>query len=154
MSQKPNLNNDQLIETITENNVLNEITKQLLFEYIEDNNIHSVIGITFNELLLNVISLILEHEHKNEILKILNIEIQDTECKCFTGRMSRLVNCLNGYDKNVQIKIADNEQISNVISQIMNKYDDIKIIKETVNKQLTELGYDQHIIDLWVEHIE
>ena len=76
---------------------------------------HSIIGITFNELLLNVISLININEHKNEILNVLNIEMEDGECKCFTGRMSRLVNCLNGYDVNVQIKIADNEQIANVI---------------------------------------
>ena len=75
MSQKPTLGNDQLIETITKNEILNETVKRLLFEYIEDTNIHFVIGITFNELLLNVISLINKHEHKNEILNILNIEM-------------------------------------------------------------------------------
>ena len=69
--------------------------------------------------------------------------------------MSRLVNCLNGYDKNVQIKIADNEQIANVILQVKNKYgDDIKIIKEKVNEQLNKLGYGQEIIDSWMEHLE
>jgi len=101
MSQKPCLNGEQLIDFITQNDILNEKTKQLLFEYIENKDIHSIIGITFNELLLNVISLIINHEHKNEILNIINIEIQDSECKCFTGRMNRLVNCLNSYDKNV-----------------------------------------------------
>ena len=123
---------------------------------MEDKNIHSVIGVTFNELLLNVISLIINHEHKDEILNILNIEMQESECKCFTGRMSRLVNCLNGFDPNVQIKIADNEQIANVILQIKNMYDeynDIEIIKAEVNKRLIELGYDSETIDSWMEHI-
>jgi hypothetical protein len=155
MSQKPSLNNEQLINFITEDNILNEKAKQLLFEYMEDINIHTIIGITFNELLLNVISLIANHEHKNEILNVLNIEIEDTECKCFTGRMSRLVNCLNGYDENVQIKIANNEQIANVILQIKNKYgDNIETIKDKVNEQLNELGYKQEIIDSWMEHLE
>ena len=155
MSQKPSLNDKQLIEFITEDDILNEKTKQLLFEYMEDKNIHSVIGITFNELLLNVISLITNHEYKDEILNVLNIEMDDADCKCFTGRMSRLVNCLNGYDKNVQINITDNEQIANVILQIKNKYgDDIETIKEKVNEQLNELGYEQEIIDSWMEHLE
>jgi len=155
MSQKPSLNNEQLIEFVTENDILNKITKQILFEYMEDINIHTIIGITFNELLLNVISLIANHEHKNEILYVLNIEMEDADCKCFTGRISRLVNCLNGYDENVQIKIADNEQIANVILQIKNKYgDDIETIKEKVNEQLNELGYEQEIIDSWMEHLE
>jgi hypothetical protein len=68
--------------------------------------------------------------------------------------MSRLTNCLNGYDKNVHIKIADNEQIANIILRTKNKYnDDIEIIKEKVNEQLNELGYEQEIIDSWMEHI-
>jgi len=58
--------------------------------------------------------------------------------------MSRLVNCLNGYYKNVQIKIADNEQIANVISHMMNKYDNnVETVKEKVSVQLIELGYAQ-----------
>jgi hypothetical protein len=55
----------------------------------------------------------------------------------------------------VQIKIADNEQIANVILQIKNKYqNDVEIIKTEVNKRLTELGYDNETIDSWMEHID
>jgi Leucine-rich repeat (LRR) protein len=154
MSQKPILNNEQLTETITENEILNKTTKQLLFEYMEDTNIHSIIGVTFHELLSNVFSLIFNHAHKNEILNILNIEIQESECKCFTGRMSRLVNCLNGFDENVQIKIADNEQIANIILQIKNKHEDIETIKAEVNTRLIELGYESETIDSWMEYID
>jgi hypothetical protein len=154
MSQKPILNNEQLTEFIITDKILNEITKQLIFEYMENKNVHSIIGITFEELLLNIMSLIINHEHKNEILKILENEIQESNCKCFTGRMSRLVNCLNGYDDNVKIKISDNEQIANVILQIRNEYfNDIETIKEKVNEQLKELCYNQETIDSWMEHI-
>jgi hypothetical protein len=156
MSQKPTLDDKQLTEFITNNKILNKTSKQLLFEYMENKDIHTVIGITFEELLLNVMSLIINHEHKDEILNILKDEMQESNCKCFTGRMSRLVNCLNGYDDNVQIKIADNEQIANVILQIRNKYavSDVETIKEKVNEQLNELGYYQETIDSWMEHIE
>jgi len=95
MSHKPTMNDDQLINFIINNDILNKKTKQLLFEYMGNKDIHSIIGITFNELLLNVISLTINHEHKNEILNIINIEMEDTECKCFTGRMSRVTNCFN-----------------------------------------------------------
>ena len=43
----------------------------------------------------------------------MNIEITDALCKCFTERISRLVNCLNGFDDNIKINISDNEQTYN-----------------------------------------
>jgi Leucine-rich repeat (LRR) protein len=156
MSQKPHINNDQLTEFITNNDVLNETTKQLLFEYMKNKDAHSVIGVTFSELLLNVISLVVKHKHKNEILNILNTEMQESNNKCFTGRMSRLINCLNGFDKNIQIKIADNEQIANVILQMKNTHtnENTESVKEKVYEQLRELGYDDKTIYFWLEHIE
>ena len=60
-----------------------------------------------------------------EIKKILNIEMLDSECKCFTGRITRLVNCLNGLSDLVKINISDNQQIENIII----------IIKEQLGKK-------------------
>jgi hypothetical protein len=50
-----------------------------------------------------------------------NLILHDSVCKCFTGRISRLINCLNGFDELVNIKIAGNEQISQIISLTRNK---------------------------------
>ena len=36
-------------------------------------------------------------------------------CKCFTGRMSRLVYVLNGFDDRIQINISKNQEIGNMI---------------------------------------
>jgi hypothetical protein len=47
--------------------------------------------------------------------------MNDTLCKCFTGRMSRLINCLNGFDNHIIINISDTEQIGNIIILIKNK---------------------------------
>ena len=56
-----------------------------------------------------------------EIQKRMNEEMLDSECKCFTGRISRLVNCLSGYSDKVVIQISENEEINNIISVIINK---------------------------------
>jgi len=50
-----------------------------------------------------------------EIFKILNQEILDTNCRCFTGRMNHVINCLNGFSPLVVINIKDGEQIGNII---------------------------------------
>ena len=45
----------------------------------------------------------------------INDEMNDSVCKCFTGRMSRLVNVLNGFDEIVIINISKNQRIWNII---------------------------------------
>ena len=95
LSIKPTIQN--LTQEIINNEILTQNTKELLFEYLQNTEIHSVLNITFQDLFLNVFSIILNHSSKDEILKILNLEMQDSQCKCFTGRISRLVNVLNGF---------------------------------------------------------
>ena len=83
----------------------------------------------------------------------------DSVCKCFTGRMSRLINCLNGFDPLVNIQIAGNEQIGQVIHAVRvnlereNKYK-LELHKELVREQLIERNYDNAVIEEWVSYIE
>ena len=95
----------------------------------------------------------------------------DSVCKCFTGqrsfaylnleegRMSRLINCLNGFDPLVNIQIADNEQIAQIIEVVRvglereNKYE-LELHKELVREQLIERTIDNAVIEEWVSHIE
>jgi hypothetical protein len=37
--------------------------------------------------------------------------MHESVCKCFTGKISRLINCLNGFDELANIRIAGNKQI-------------------------------------------
>jgi hypothetical protein len=39
---------------------------------------------------------------------------------CFTGRISRLVNCLSGFDDIINIGISDSEQLGIIISVVKN----------------------------------
>ena len=86
----------------------------------------------------------------------MNEEMQDSECKCFTGRISRLVNCLSGYSDKVRIQISENEEINNIISIIMSKREmkTIEILKEEVREALTERGYNIDKITEWLEYVE
>jgi hypothetical protein len=159
---KPNpilCNADDITNYILQDIILTQKTKEILLEYQSSQDVYSVLDITFSELLMYVINRIEINEHKDEIKCILNVEMNDSVCKCFTGRISRLVNCLAGFDPLVTIQIADNEQIANIISTVEqnllneNTYS-VESHKDSVKKQLEELGYSSTIIDEWISNIE
>lgn len=153
LSVPPSITN--IHEEIIYNDFLTKQTKELLFEYISQNEIHQELNISFEDLFLNIFSIILNHPDKKEILNILNIEMQDAHCKCFTGRISRLVNVLNGFDENIKIEISENEQIGNIIIRIKNNLNpyDINLHKKIVKEELLNLKYDENIIDEWLIYI-
>jgi hypothetical protein len=162
INQKPIIKTKQLSDFIIQSKYLSEPTKQLLFEYSDNPDIHSRFGISFSELLLNVFSLIEHHqeycEHKEAIYSILNAEMADAQCKCFTGRISRLVNCLNGFDPNIIIHISNSEQIGNIIGLIQRQLEDsgtysVQNHQDLVRKELLERGYDNKVICEWVNAI-
>jgi len=132
------------------------ITHQLLAEYSQDQSVHSILNVTFEEVLIAVWSKIRISPHKDEIIKILNIEMLDSECKCFTGRLTRLVNCLVGFDENIKMEISENEQMSNISSLIYEKYyndespDDNKEYKEQLRRAFMERGYSEEDVQNWL----
>lgn len=158
LSDKP-LINDNIYELIINDNILTDKTKEVIIEYCNDNEIHSLLNLTFKEIFIYVWSRILCNEHKNEIKQILNEEMNNSICKCFTGRISRLINCLNGFDDDIKINISDNEQIGNIISNVggmLEKSNNYSIYehRRIVKKELEERGYDSSIIEEWLNYIE
>jgi len=154
-SIKPSIHKSQLKTLIIDNQYLTETTKQLLYEYIDCNEIHSILNLTFEEILLSVYDFILKHENKENLFIIMNVEIQDGMCKCFTGRISRLINVLNGYDENININISDSEQIGNIIIMVKNKYPNYndEQIKKTIKDELIARNYDDSIIEEWIQYL-
>ena len=138
--------------------VLTTHTKEIITEYIDCNDVHTMLNITFKELFIAVAIEMdkLSLDLQIEIQKRMNEEMQDSECKCFTGRISRLVNCLSGYSDKVRIQISENEEINNIISIIMGKrgIKTIDILKEEVQVALKERGYANEKIAEWTEYIE
>jgi hypothetical protein len=137
-------------------------TKERLVEYCYDENIHSILLLTFAEVLWSVLQTIqhdFDEEKQKEIKKILNQEMDDAEGKCFTGRLNRIVNCLNGFSSLVNVVIKGSEQINNVIFVTKNRLEkekkyDMELHKEEVTKTLREMEYDEDTISAWVDAIE
>jgi len=148
-----------LSDYIVNNTILTEQSKQLLFEYIEDKTIHSTLLITFEELLLHTMSVINKDEHADEILKIMNIELDDSLCKCYTGRMSRIINCLNGFSDLVEVQISESEQIGHIISIVKDMLIDkneytVEKHKELAKTELVNRCYNNDTIETWIAFIE
>jgi Leucine-rich repeat (LRR) protein len=143
-----------VLKDVISDNILDQTTKEQIIDYCQDKTLHSVLNLTFDEVFCCVWNVISEHKESSEIKKILNIEMKDSLCKCFTGRLSRLVNCLNGFDSRVSIKISDKEQILNVIIKIRNKYNDVDKQKDEIYKELIELGYDKETINEYLIYLE
>jgi len=156
IKEKPSITIEAVNEEIVCSSVLTEVTKRLLLEYCGDDSIHGVMGITFKELLLAVWSIIRDHKDGNEIICIMNTEMADADCKCFTGKMSRLINCLNGYDDRVVITMAENDQIGNIIiieKEKLGEYD-VEKHKSNVKISMEERGYGKETIEEWIGYIE
>ena len=157
MQQKFIINEDDIMNEILNDTILTDKCKELLLEYSSNLDFHSVLLLNFKELLCHCWITINNLETKDEIKKILNIEMLDSECKCFTGRITRLVNCLNGLSDLVKINISDNQQIGNIIiiikEQLGNNYT-IERHKELVKNELQERGYEDNIINEWLDYIE
>jgi hypothetical protein len=80
--------------------------------------------------------------------------MEDGLCKCFTGRLSRLVNSLSGYSDKVSINISSAEEIGNIISIMKDKYgDDTDKLRMNVEKELIQRGYEKEVIDEWISYI-
>jgi len=155
--------------------VLTQKTKEIITEYIDTNDIHTMLNITFKELFTAVMIEIdkISMDLQIEIQQRLNEEMQESECKCFTGRISRLVNCLSGYSNKVVIlwcfapkilgraklsviQISENEEISNIISIVMAKrgMKESDELKAEVREALKERGYEDTKIEEWLEYVE
>ena len=83
--------------------------------------------------------------------------MKDSVCKCFTGRISRLINILNGFDDNIVMHISDNEQIGNIIiltKEQLGIYYDVEQHIQLVKNELQSRGYTDDVINEWISHIE
>jgi hypothetical protein len=88
--------------------------------------------------------------------------MKESECKCFTGRISRLVNVLaGGYFDDIKITIHTADQIGNVILAIKERLEKEGSIasytpekhREIAIKELTEMGYEPDVVKTWTDEI-
>ena len=158
-SQSFNIDNEIILSEILEDKMLIPQCKEAIVEYCNDNSVHSVLKLTFEELLCYVWKTLTQSEHRDEIKVILNSAILDAQCKCFTGRISRLINCLNGFSNLVTIGITEEEQLSNIIILTKTKLENegvysIENHQKMAKKELIERGCDPELVEEWIKYIE
>ncbi len=138
------------------NSSLNKKTIESLIEYCQDETVHSVHLITYGELLSLVWNRIINSIHKTELMRILEEQIADSECKCFTGRFNRTLSVLVGFFDDIKINISDKSRISAIILNSKDKifpYDPIKH-KNAATKELVDAGYVEADFKDWINAIE
>jgi Leucine-rich repeat (LRR) protein len=134
---------------------LNLITKESLIEYCQNDSVHSVHLITYTELLGFVWQRIIKSVYKEELFKILEEQIAESECKCFTGRFNRTLSVLVGFYDDIKINISDNARIGAIIITCKEKITPYNSHdhKNMVEKELLEAGYTNEEIKPWVDAI-
>ncbi len=160
----PDLSDDHLRELIVglPSDLLSDETKSALLEYMASSEEHSTLAITFSDLLKKVINRMekSEGEVRKDLYQRLNEEMADAECKCFTGRLSRLVNVLVGFFDDIRIEISGAEQISVVIALVKTRHnigDEDEVTPEAKAEIRTELearGYETGVIEEWLAALE
>ena len=92
--------------------------ESLLTDWCTDLTIHSAEGITFYTLLERVWTIVKHHDEHKELEKVLKAEIDDAEKMCFTGRFTRIINCLCGFVEGIQVGISLREQLQIKVGKI------------------------------------
>ena len=143
---------DAVKAEILNNDVLTEQTKREILNYCDDKTAHATYLITYVDLLVYVWSRISRSKNKTELCKALNQEITDGLCMCFTGRMTRLLNCLTGFYGDIELQISDSEQITNIIVALQKKYNSDELV-DKVKAELLDRNYSSEVINEWLGYL-
>ena len=110
--------------------------------------------VSFEDVLIKVISRIIAYKDPDELFRILNIQMKEAECMCLTGRISRLISVLDGFFEDIRIEILSSEVISSLILQVTSIPGTVEEHKEEARRKLLESGYSLEEIVEWIEAIE
>ena len=108
---------------------------------------------TYGLILDHVINFIEQHEHRDELYKILEMDITDAMGKCQIGLLGRTINAVNGFDDSININISINDQVNNIIIMLKQKYNDIEEVRNEFCKEIKERQIDESFLQ-WAEFIE
>ena len=154
LNDKYQISDNDIKQQILDNPYI--LCKEQLFEYIDCENEYSTLYCTFKDLFIKVYGRIINNEHVDVLWKRLNEEMIESDCKCYTGRLNRLINVLNGFYEDIKINISDNEQISikNKLSNEDELSDEDEIMKQYTKectkectKELNRRGYNFYVVD-------
>jgi hypothetical protein len=124
---------------------------QSLSSYLDDKDVHSTLYLTFFEVFEKVWGRIIGSDFKADLIKRLDEEMIDSECECFTVRISHLVNVLVGYFTDINITTSNSERIGAIILSVLNGREMTDEIRETCRKSLKEAKIEDDEIGKWLD---
>lgn len=131
----------------------------LITLWCNNNYTHAGIEYTYSQLLCYILYIIQQktEEEKESLIEILVNEVLDSEYVCTTGKFSRLINVLNGFDDTIQIILSQNEVIGNRMIMIKKKHEktkDIEQAKKDAIEMLAEFELPEPEVNSWVDSID
>ena len=121
-----------------------------LLTYLDDTNVHSTLLVSFYDVFMKVFGHIISHPNKTYIISRLDDELKESDCKCFTGRLTRLVNCLVDFYDDIVISISDSERISAIILSTLDGREMDDELKKMCVDKLKAIDIADDEIDKWV----
>lgn len=167
MNQKVVIDKDIIIRQWTHDTILvpeckNEIKKMYLIK-----DVQTALNVSYRELFEYVWAIITNQcetiqfteETQKEIKIIMNQEIIEASELCFTGKITRLLNCLNGFSSLITLQITESEEIGNIIvhvQKMLRKNGEYTVEKHRslVRAKLVENGINEDVITVWVDNID
>jgi len=145
-----------LKDVVVRRQVLSKEAKNLLLKYCESTDVHLELNVTYKQIAECIFGWLSRQNTEvwNEVIKILDVELLSSKDKCFSGRLSRLISCLDGFHPGVRISIATSDQISNRVLSSMNKGKEqgleVEEILVNVLRELKELELSESQINEWM----
>jgi hypothetical protein len=121
-----------------------------LLTYLDDTDVHSTLFVSFYDVFVKVFGRIISHPNKTDIIHRLNDELKESECKCFTGRLTRLVNCLVGFYDDIVIGISNSERISAIILSTLDGREMTDELKKICVDKLKAIDIADDEIEKWL----
>jgi hypothetical protein len=125
--------------------------QQSLLCYLDDKDVHSTLYLTFFEVFVKVWGRIIGSDFKAALIKRLDDEMMDSECKCLTDRISHLLNVLVGFFTDINITTSNSERIGAIILSVLNGREMTDELKEICRKSLKEAEIEDDEIGKWLD---
>lgn len=152
---KTEFNLDQLIQFQSE---LSQDTISLILDYCQDETIHAVHLITYQELFTCVWNRIMKSNkcQKSKLMKKLDKQIIDASNKNFSYRFYMTLSILEEHFDDIKLESPPETLICCIILSIKDNIQpyDPTIIKQISKIELLESGFDEKEIEPWINEIE
>lgn len=136
--------------------------RELLEYIVSKKGVHSLLNVTIKDVFMYVWHKVLtfDEETQREIANVLKSLLCEMSVVCFTGRISRLVNILSGFDDKILVEVDITTQIQAKYDIVKNQlrregmYEDHKDynkeFKDRFKNLLLELNLEQDLMDAWL----